>query len=338
MIPTRPASLRTERKIDFIKAKFSQHLANNLNLHSVSAPLFVAQGTGFQDDLCGTERAISFEIEQIPGEQFEIVHSLAKWKRWALASFEIPVSQGIITKMHALRPDEESLETGIHSVFVDQWDWERVISRERRTLSELKETVREIYSAVLATATDLKTEFGYIHELPKSVTFLHSESLLKKYPDKSSQEREDLACREFGAVFIIGIGHKLSDGKSHDGRAPDYDDWSSENEAGFRGLNGDLIVWHDKLNRAFELSSMGIRVIPEVLVKQLSLHDCPERATLSWHKLLLEEKLPISIGGGIGQSRLCQFLLQKKHIGEVQASAWPHHVLEQCEQKKITIL
>lgn len=338
MIPTRPASLRTERKIDFIKTQFPKNLSQNLHLHSVSAPLFVAKGTGFQDDLCGTERPVSFEIGQIPGETFEIVHSLAKWKRWALASFEIPVDEGIITKMHALRPDEESLETGIHSVFVDQWDWERVITKERRTISELKKTVQTIYASLQKTANELASEFEDECKLPEKVTFIHAEKLLKLYPKKSAKKREDLICKKYGAVFIIGIGKNLSDGLPHDGRAPDYDDWTSETKDGFCGLNGDLLVWHEELQRAFELSSMGIRVIPDVLIRQLEICDSPERAKFTWHKLLLEEKLPITIGGGIGQSRLCQFLLQKKHIGEVQPSAWPQRVMKQCEREKITLL
>ena len=257
---------------------------------------------------------------------------------WALASLEIPAKEGIITRMHALRPDEESLETGIHSVLVDQWDWERVIRKEDRSINELKATVKKIYSAIKTTASELKKELDHDIILADDVTFIHTEELIKRYPDKSPKEREHLVCKEFGTVFLIGIGKILSEGIAHDGRAPDYDDWSSKNEDGFYGLNGDLLVWHEELKCAFELSSMGIRVTPEVLRKQLEICDATERATLTWHKLLLEGKLPTTIGGGIGQSRLCQFLLKEKHIGAVQPSAWPDHIIKKCEKEKITLL
>ena len=338
MISRKPTSLHTEQKIDFIKTRFQKNLSKNLNLHFISAPLFVNAQSGFQDSLSGAESAVSFSVKEIPNTTFEIVHSLAKWKRWALASFEIPNREGIITRMHTLRPDEESLDTGIHSIFVDQWDWEQVISSSERTLKKLKFTVQQIYAALYLTASELSKKFDIKTPLAEKITFIHAEELRQLFPDKSAKERENLICKKYGTVFIIGIGHKLSDNIKHDDRAPDYDDWSTLNEEGFHGLNGDLLVWHPILRRAFELSSMGIRVTPLVLQKQLDLCKKSHHAKLPWHQLLLKEKLPLSIGGGIGQSRLCQFLLQCKHIGEVQPSAWPTHIIQKCEREQITLL
>lgn len=325
--------LKVERGILCLKRWFEDTLAQDLSLYRVSAPLFVESNSGIQDNLTGIENPVSFGIKAIPGKHYEIVHSLAKWKRFALARYKIPVGEGIYTDMNALRPDETTLSSGIHSVYVDQWDWEKVISEEERTLDYLKETVRTIYKAILKTEAHVCLDFGLEAFLPKKITFLHSEDVYNEYPHLTAKEREDLICEKYGAVFLIGIGGKLSNGEPHDGRSPDYDDWSTPTTPGHHGLNGDILVWNPLLKRSFELSSMGIRVSAEALIKQLEMTNSQDRLKLPWHQMLVSGELPLSIGGGIGQSRLSMLLMQKAHIGEVQASFWPDEVVASCRQK-----
>lgn len=327
----------TEIAIKQIKDDFQKELSKVLNLRRVTAPLFVMSGTGINDDLNGTEHPVTFSIEAMDGRRAEVVHSLAKWKRMKLAAYDIAPGYGLYTDMNAIRTFEDLDNT--HSLYVDQWDWEKSIRKEDRTLDYLKETVRKIYSVVKKIESDIYERFPHITpQLPEEVTFIQSEQLLQMYPDLTPKEREDKAAKKYGAVFIIGIGNPLTNGEPHDGRAPDYDDWISLNEEGYHGLNGDLIFWNPILDSAFELSSMGIRVSPESLVKQLNERRCPERAGLPFHKALIAGDLPYSIGGGIGQSRLCMYLLQKAHIGEVQASIWPEKQIAACHEASIELL
>lgn len=327
----------TEIAIKQIKDDFQKELSKVLNLRRVTAPLFVMSGTGINDDLNGTEHPVTFSIEAMDGRRAEVVHSLAKWKRMKLAAYDIAPGYGLYTDMNAIRTFEDLDNT--HSLYVDQWDWEKSIRKEDRTLDYLKETVRKIYSVVKKIESDIYERFPHITpQLPEEVTFIQSEQLLQMYPDLTPMEREDKVAKKYGAVFIIGIGNPLTNGEPHDGRAPDYDDWISLNEEGYHGLNGDLIFWNPILDSAFELSSMGIRVSPESLVKQLNERGCPERAGLPFHKALIAGDLPYSIGGGIGQSRLCMYLLQKAHIGEVQASIWPEKQIAACHEAGIELL
>ena len=326
-----------EQAIELLKSTFQQGLASGLDLRRVTAPLFVLAGTGINDDLNGTEHPVSFSIADMGGARAEVVHSLAKWKRMKLGAYDIPVGSGIYTDMNAIRADEEL--SNIHSLYVDQWDWERTVSAEERNLDFLKSIVEKIYGALRETERKVYALYPHITPvLPEKITFIQSEELLKEYPTLSAKEREREAAKKYGAIFLIGIGGRLSDGEKHDGRAPDYDDWTTESEKGYRGLNGDLVLWNDVLDNAFELSSMGIRVDRTALLKQLELEGCPERAALVFHKALLEDKIPLSIGGGIGQSRLCMFLLRCAHIGEVQASLWPAEMVETCRSHNIMIL
>jgi aspartate--ammonia ligase len=285
-----------------------------LQLHKVFAPLFVGTGSGINDDLNSIERPVSFSCGD--ERHFSVVHSLAKWKRLRLAELGIAPYEGIVTDMIALRPDE--VLSPLHSILVDQWDWEMVITPEDRHLSFLEATVRKIYGAILTTKLALDALYGSTVTLPAQPVFIHAEELLQLYPGKTPKEREDLITEQHGAVFLIGIGHTLSDGQSHDGRAADYDDWSTETERGFKGLNGDLLLWHPALGRPIEISSMGIRVDAQALQRQLQLHQAMHRVQLPFHKLLLEGALPCTIGGGIGQSRLVMFLLQQVSIAAVQ--------------------
>lgn len=327
----------TEEVIKTIKDEFQMELAKALNLRRVTAPLFVMSGTGINDDLNGTEHPVTFAIEAMGGRRAEVVHSLAKWKRMKLYSYDIAPGYGLYTDMNAIRTFEDLDNT--HSLYVDQWDWEKTIRKEDRTLRYLKDTVRKIYSAVKKIENGIYCRFPHITPwLPDEVTFIHSEELLQMYPGLTSKQREDRIAEKYGAVFIIGIGNPLTDGKPHDGRAPDYDDWTTPNEEGYFGLNGDLIFWNPILESAFELSSMGIRVSPESLEEQLRKSGCAGRAELPFHRQMLEGKLPYSIGGGIGQSRLCMYLLQKAHIGEVQASIWPEEQVEACRRAGIELL
>ncbi|MDE6159820.1 MAG: aspartate--ammonia ligase [Bacteroidaceae bacterium] len=320
---------QTELAIKNIKDFFLSGLSTELRLRRVTAPLFVLRGLGINDDLNGTERAVSFPIKDMDEATAEVVHSLAKWKRVTLAEYQIEPGFGIITDMNAIRADEEL--DNIHSLYVDQWDWERVIVDSNRNVAFLKRIVNKIYSAILRTEFYICETYPQLKAfLPEDVHFIHSEELRKLYPTLTPKEREDAVCKKYGAVFIIGIGGKLGDGREHDMRAPDYDDWSTPNEEGFAGLNGDLLVWYPILGRSIELSSMGIRVDKEALERQLTLQGKEERKSLYFHRRLLEGTLPLSIGGGIGQSRLCMLLLHKAHIGETQASIWPDEMRRQC--------
>lgn len=328
---------RTEKAIKFVKDTFENQLASELRLRRVTAPLFVLKGTGINDDLNGIERPVTFPIKFMKETPAEIVHSLAKWKRMMLAQLGIQKGFGLYTDMNAIRPDEDL--DNIHSLYVDQWDWERVMGGEERNLNFLKKVVNQIYTSIKRTEYLLSEEYPEIQpSLPDHIHFIHTEELLGKYPDLTSKEREDRIAKEFGAVFIIGIGGVLENGQKHDGRAPDYDDWTTETENGYKGLNGDIVVWNPVLERSFELSSMGIRVNKESLLKQLAVACCEERADLMWHKMLLDGKLPQTIGGGIGQSRLCMLLLRKAHIGEVQSSIWPEEMVETCRKNNINII
>ncbi len=327
----------TEIAILDIKRFFQQQLSEALNLRRVTAPLFVLEGTGLNDDLNGVEHPVGFNIADMGGQRAEVVHSLAKWKRAKLAEYDIAPGYGLYTDMNAIRADEEL--DNLHSLYVDQWDWEKTISPADRNLGYLKETVRKIYAAIRETERMVYRRFPHITPtLPEEITFIHSEELLREFPGLTPKERENIAARRHGAVFIMGIGGELSNGEPHDGRAPDYDDWSTPNEEGYIGLNGDIVVWNSVLGQAFELSSMGIRVSPESLRRQLEARGCPERAELPFHKALLTGELPCSIGGGIGQSRLCMLILQKAHIGEVQASIWPEAQLRALAAAGIRLL
>lgn len=327
----------TEVAIKLVKDTFQVLLAQALGLRRVTAPLFVLSGTGLNDDLNGTERAVTFPVAALSDRRAEVVHSLAKWKRVKLEAYDIAPGYGLYTDMNAIRADEEL--DNLHSLYVDQWDWEQTIDHTDRNLDYLKAVVERIYNAIRQTERAVYDAFPHITpRLPEEITFIHAEELLQRYPDLTPREREDAAARECGAVFLMGIGAALSNGEPHDGRAPDYDDWSTLNSDGFYGLNGDILVWDTILERAIELSSMGIRVSPEALDRQLALCDCEERASLMFHSRLLAGELPSSIGGGIGQSRLCMFLLQKAHIGEVQASIWPEEQRRSCAIAGIDLL
>lgn len=327
----------TEEAIKFVKDHFQQSLASALNLVRVTAPMVVETGTGINDDLNGIERAVTFPIKAMSDAKAEVVHSLSKWKRLKLAGLKFEPGRGIYTDMNALRPDEDL--SNIHSIYVDQWDWELTLLQEERTIDYLKKTVRAIYGAIKKTALLLHEKHSSLPSvLPETITFIHAETLLKEYPDYTAKQREDAATKKYGAIFIMGIGGKLSDGKPHDKRAPDYDDWVTSSEGEFKGLNGDIIFWSPILNHSIELSSMGIRVCKTSLMEQLQLTGQEMRTKLKWHQLLLNDELPYTIGGGIGQSRLCMFLLNKMHIAEVQSSIWPLSVREQLMKAKINIL
>lgn len=329
--------LQTARTLQRIKQYFEQQMESDLDLYRISAPLFVRQHTGINDDLNGVERAVSFPMKAMDESMAEVVQSLAKWKRMALAEYDIPVGKGIYTSMNAIRPDEEP--GSLHSLFVDQWDWEKHITSSQRTLAYLKETVESIYTILYRTE-------AFVHQLhpqikpilPEKIHFVHAENLIAQYPGLTPMQRENKVVKEYGAVFIIGIGHPLSDGTPHDGRAPDYDDWSTENEEGFKGLNGDILVWNPILGRAFELSSMGIRVDKKALLHQLRMRGQEKRLDLLFHKRLMEDELPLSIGGGIGQSRVGMFLLHKAHIGEISAGIWPEQMVHLCKAHGIQLL
>lgn len=328
---------QTEKAIKLVKDTFQQNLSSELKLRRITAPLFVMKGTGINDDLSGTERAVSFPVKHMGDAHAELVHSLAKWKRMMLADLEIPHSYGIYTDMNAIRADEDL--DNIHSLYVDQWDWERHISDSERNIAFLKQIVRKIFEAMKRTEYLIHEAFpNILPTLPDEITFIHTEELLKRYPTLSPSQREYAITKEHGAVFLIGIGHRLSDGKKHDNRAPDYDDWITESEIGMNGLNGDLLVWNDILERSFELSSMGIRVNRDSLLKQLEIENCTKRTELYWHQRLLNNEMPLSIGGGIGQSRLCMYYLKKAHIGEVQASVWDTEMIEKCKAANIFLL
>ena len=322
-------SLRdTQVAIKQVKDFFQCELAKTLNLTRVSAPLFVRKDSGLNDNLNGVERPVAFDVKST-GEVMEIVHSLAKWKRWALGKYGYEPGEGLYADMNAIRRDEDT--DNLHSLYVDQWDWEKVIPNGSRNLAYLKETVEKIYKAIRLTELAVEARYDIESVLPKQITFVHTEELVERYPDLTPKERENAICKEFGAVFLIGIGGELPDGKPHDGRAPDYDDWTTESENGYKGLNGDILVWNESLGCAFELSSMGIRVDEDTLRRQVALTGDEDRLELEWHKALLNGLFPLTIGGGIGQSRMAMFLLRKKHIGEVQTSVWPQEVRDTYE-------
>ena len=319
----------TQRAISLLNRLFEDNLGGSLRLHRVSAPLFVEASTGLNDDLNGVERAVSFYIPAA-GRDAQVVHSLAKWKRMALHLYQFSIGEGLYTNMNAIRRDETP--DNLHSIYVDQWDWEKVIAPRDRTVEYLEETVRTIVDAVCHVQTTLRSVFPQLSAVPAvspDVSFVTTQELEDLWPDLSPKEREDAWVKDHPTTFLMGIGGALKSGSKHDGRAPDYDDWS---------LNGDILLWNPVLERAFEISSMGIRVSPEVLDHQLTIAGCDDRRQLSFHKLLLEDKLPLTIGGGIGQSRLCMLLLGKAHIGEVQASVWDDETINTCKEAGVILL
>ena len=316
-----------QRAIAFIKSTFQTNLSNALNLRRVSAPLFVAGNSGLNDNLNGVERPVSFDIPDV-GLNAEVVHSLAKWKRLALKRYGFHPGKGLYTDMNAIRRDEEV--DNLHSVYVDQWDWEKIITREDRNVEHLKSSVRAIVGAVCETCEALDVAFPSLHgKLDRDVYFITTQELEDRWPEKSPKEREDAICCEHHTVFLMQVGGTLKSGQKHDGRAPDYDDWD---------LNGDILMWNPVLEKAFEISSMGIRVDEESLAQQLKLAGCEERAELPFHKMLLNGELPLTMGGGIGQSRLCMLMIGTCHIGEVQASLWDEATVRGCEAAGITLL
>lgn len=317
----------TQNAISFVKTKFSAELCDSLDLSRVSAPLFVKKGSGLNDDLNGIERPVDFDIKET-GEIAEVVHSLAKWKRMALMRYGFPLHTGLYTDMNAIRRDE--ICDNIHSLYVDQWDWEKVISAEDRNEEYLKATVRSIYGAVLRTAHAVCEKYPCLDcYLPKHISFVTTYELEEKYPALTPKERENAAAKEHGAVFIMKIGGRLKNGEKHDGRAPDYDDWE---------LNGDIVIYNRVLDSAFEISSMGIRVDRDSLIRQLKAENAENRLEFEFHRLLASGILPLTVGGGIGQSRLCMLLLEKAHIGEVQVSVWPEKEIQKCKNAGINLL
>ncbi|NWO21386.1 aspartate--ammonia ligase [Oribacterium sp. oral taxon 102] len=318
----------TQEAIKYIRDTFQKEFGKEMNLSRISAPLFVERSSGLNDNLNGYERPVSFDVPWNPGETIEVVHSLAKWKRMALKRYGFRPGEGLYTNMNAIRRDEEL--DNLHSCYVDQWDWEMVIRKEERNETTLEGSVRMIFRIIKHMEHEVWYKYpNAVKKLPEDIFFIDSETLLQRYPDKSAKERENLITKEHGCVFIKRIGDKLSNGEPHDGRAPDYDDWQ---------LNGDILFWFDRLDCALEISSMGIRVDEDSLLSQLRKAGCEERAALSYHRMLLNRELPYTIGGGIGQSRLCMLLLDRAHVGEVQASIWPAEMIESCERNGITLL
>ncbi|MBQ7917033.1 MAG: aspartate--ammonia ligase [Firmicutes bacterium] len=318
----------TEAAIKYIRDTFQKEFGAEMHLERISAPLFVARSSGLNDNLSGVERPVSFDMPAIPGEEIEVVHSLAKWKRMALHEYGFKVGEGLYTNMNAIRRDEEL--DNLHSCYVDQWDWELVIAKEERTIEKLKEVVRTIYKIIKHMEHEVWYKYPQaVKHLPDEIHFVTSQELEDRYPDKTPKERENLICKELGCVFLMQIGDKLASGEPHDGRAPDYDDWA---------LNGDILFWYDTLDCALEISSMGIRVDEKSLAEQLEKAGCTERSSLTYHKMLLNGELPYTIGGGIGQSRLCMLLLDRAHIGEVQASIWPDSMRAECREHGIELL
>ena len=329
--------LKREQAITFVKETFASRLKEVLNLTPVSSPIVVLDGTGINDDLNGIERPVSFPIKSLSDQRAVVVHSLAKWKRIRLKELEMEPGEGILTDMRALRPDEDY--SPIHSIYVDQWDWEKCIRYDDRNLDFLKETVEKIYGVIYSTEQAVAEKYPHVETiLPKEIKFISSEELLLTYPHLSPKERENAISKEYGAVFLYGIGGALSNGLAHDGRAADYDDWSTDNSLGYRGLNGDILVWNPILGSAFELSSMGIRVDKKALMTQLEIRNSLDRQKLTFHQMLLNDLLPESIGGGIGQSRICMFMLKLKHIGEVQVSIWDPKKKEELLDQGVELL
>lgn len=318
----------TQEAIKYIRDTFQKEFGKEMNLERISAPLFVPKSSGLNDNLNGIERPVSFDMMAIPGEDIEVVQSLAKWKRLALREYGFQPGEGLYTNMNAIRRDEEL--DNLHSCYVDQWDWEKVITKEERTEETLKDTVRTIFKIIKHMQHEVWYKYpDAVRHLPKEVTFITSQELEDRYPELSPKERENAVTKEYGCVFLMKIGDKLASGEPHDGRAPDYDDWQ---------LNGDILFWFDYLNCALEISSMGIRVDEKSLDEQLKKSGCDDRRTLPYHKMLLNGELPYTIGGGIGQSRLCMLLLNRAHVGEVQASIWPEEMRSICREHKIFLL
>jgi len=319
---------QTEAAIKYIRDTFQKEFGAEMNLERISAPLFVTRSSGLNDNLSGVERPVSFDMAALPDETVEVVHSLAKWKRMALHQYGFQVGEGLYTNMNAIRRDEEL--DNLHSCYVDQWDWEMVIAKKDRTIEKLKEIVRKIFKIIKHMEHEVWYKYPQaVHHLPEEIHFITSQELENRYPDRTPKERENLITKELGCVFLMQIGDRLASGKPHDGRAPDYDDWA---------LNGDILFWYETLNCALEISSMGIRVDETSLRDQLEKANCPERAALPYHRMLLNGELPYTIGGGIGQSRLCMLLLNRAHIGEVQASIWPDEMRRQCQEHGIELL
>lgn len=318
----------TEVAIKKVKDYFEKRLSEDLKLTRVSAPLFVKRETGLNDNLNGVERPVAFDMKELKDETIEIVHSLAKWKRMALHRYGFSVEEGLYTDMNAIRRDEDL--DNLHSIYVDQWDWEKIIRKEDRNMEKLREIVKTIFRVFKETEEYICSQYPQIEkELPEDIFFITTQELEDLYPDSTAKEREDAICKDKGAVFIMQIGGVLKSGEKHDGRSPDYDDWK---------LNGDILFWNSTLQRAFELSSMGIRVDEKALEEQLKVAGCEERKEFEFHKMLLEGKLPYTVGGGIGQSRICMYFLRKAHIGEVQASIWSDEMIKECEKAKIYLL
>jgi len=327
----------TQKGIKLVKDMFQSNLSAQLVLLRVTAPIMVLKGTGINDDLNGVERPVTFPVKDLNESPAEVVQSLAKWKRVKLSDMKMNHNRGIYTDMNAIRPDE--VMDNIHSIYVDQWDWERVVSADERNLDFLKKIVRKIYSTFLRTEFMVTENFPQITPmLPEEITFYHAEELEELYPALSPKEREHEVSKKHGAVFIIGIGGLMPGGEKHDGRAPDYDDWTTPTINNYKGLNGDILVWNPVMETSLELSSMGIRVDKDALLKQLALTGTEERKNLYWHKRLLNDELPLSIGGGIGQSRLCMYFLRKAHIGEIQSSIWPDEMKVICKKNRIELI
>ncbi len=319
---------QTQEAIKYIRDTFQKEFGREMNLERISAPLFVERSSGLNDNLNGVERPVSFDMAAMPEETMEVVHSLAKWKRLALHQYGFQPGEGLYTNMNAIRRDEEL--DNLHSCYVDQWDWEKVITKEQRTEETLRDTVRTICKIVKHMEHEVWYKYPQaVKQLPDDIFFITSQDLEDRYPDQTPRERENLITREHGCVFLMKIGDKLRSGKPHDGRAPDYDDWQ---------LNGDILYWFDTLNCALEISSMGIRVDEVSLAQQLEKAGCEERRNLPYHRMLLNQELPYTIGGGIGQSRLCMLLLNRAHIGEVQAGIWPACMRRKCQEHRIILL
>ena len=319
---------QTQEAIKYIRDTFQKEFGKEMHLERISAPLFVEKSSGLNDDLNGVERPVAFDMAALPSETIEVVHSLAKWKRMALHQYGFLPGEGLYTNMNAIRRDE--VLDNLHSCYVDQWDWEKVITKEERTLDTLKETVLTIFKIIKHMEHEVWYKYPQaVKRLPENIFFIDSQELEDRYPDKTPKERENLIVKEHGCVFLMKIGETLKSGKPHDGRAPDYDDWQ---------LNGDILFWFENLDCALEISSMGIRVDEASLAEQLKKAGCEERKTLAYHRMLLQGELPYTIGGGIGQSRLCMLLLDRAHIGEVQASIWPEDMRKTCREHKIYLL
>ena len=319
---------QTQEAIKYIRDTFQKEIGRALQLSRISAPLFVPKSSGLNDNLNGVETPVSFIIPQMPNEEIEVVHSLAKWKRMALKKYGFKMHEGLYTNMNAIRKDEEV--DNLHSYYVDQWDWEKIISKEERNEETLKRHVLKIFKVIKHMEHEVWYKYPHaVNRLPDKIHFFTSEVLEDRYPDLTPTERETAMCKEYGCIFVMGVGKKLKSGIKHDGRAPDYDDWD---------LNGDILFWFEPLKCALEISSMGIRVDEDSLVKQLETENCLDRLQLPYHQQIMNKELPYTIGGGIGQSRLCMLLLKKAHVGEVQASIWPQEMIDECSKHNINLL